>query len=126
MHFQRALIVSLKAQSAQMSTLRNILFVPSLNIIEHLCKISIKEKNDQSVSRVLQKVVIWPINALIEQVTGISATPVITVDFGELKTAPTECKETFFQIMSPAYHHCSKAPRNVLMLMIHLRKRSAR
>ena len=34
----------------------------------------------------------------------------LTVDFGEVKTAPTECKEKCFQIMSFAYLHYSKAP----------------
>ena len=49
-----------------------------------------------------------------------------TVDFGEVKTTTTECKKKFFEMMSHAYLHCSKAPQNKLMLMIHLRKRSAR
>ena len=40
----------------------------------------------------------------------------ITVDFGEVKTAPTEFKEKCFQMMSSAYRRCSKAPQNVLML----------
>ena len=44
---------------------------------------------------------------------------VITVDFGELKTAPTECKEKCFQMTSSAYLHYSNTPQNVLMLMIH-------
>ena len=48
------------------------------------------------------------------------------VNFGEVKTAPTECKEKCFQMTSTPYIHQSKAPQNVLMLMIHLRKRSAR
>ena len=48
----------------------------------------------------------------------------IKVDFGEMKTTPTKCKEKFFQMMSSAYLHHSKAPQNVLMLMIHLRNRS--
>ena len=47
-----------------------------------------------------------------------------TVDIGEVKTAPSECKEKCFHMMSSAYLHYSKAPQNVLM--IHLRKRSAR
>ena len=47
------------------------------------------------------------------------------VDYSEVKTA-LECKEKCFQIISSAYRHYSKAPQNVLMLMIHLRKRSAR
>ena len=51
---------------------------------------------------------------------------IVTVDFGEVKTAPTECKEKCFQMMSPAYLHYSKAPKNVLMLMIHLRKMPGR
>ena len=34
----------------------------------------------------------------------------ITVDFGEVKAAPTECKEKCFQMTSPAYLHFSKAP----------------
>ena len=50
----------------------------------------------------------------------------ITVDLGEVKTAPTECKEKSFQMISSAYLLLSKAPLNVLMLMIHLRKRSVR
>ena len=50
----------------------------------------------------------------------------LTIDFEEVKTVPTECKEKCFQMMAPAYLHYSKAPQNVLMLMIHLRKRSAR
>ena len=50
----------------------------------------------------------------------------VTVDFGEVKTAPTECKEKYFQMTSSAYFCCSKAPQRVLMLVIHLRKRSAR
>ena len=37
----------------------------------------------------------------------------ITVDFGEVKTSPTECKEKCFQMMSSAYLHFSKAPQNV-------------
>ena len=49
-----------------------------------------------------------------------------TVDFGEVKTADTECKEKCFQLMSSAYLHYNKAPQNVLVLMIHLRKRSGR
>ena len=40
--------------------------------------------------------------------------------FCEVKTAPTECKEKCFQMMSSAYL------QNVLMLMIHLRKRPPR
>ena len=44
--------------------------------------------------------------------------------FGEVKTAPTECKERCFQIMSSAYHHYNKKPHSVLM--DHLRKRLAR
>ena len=50
----------------------------------------------------------------------------ITVDFGELNTSPTECNEKWFQMMSFAYLHYGKAPQNMLMLMIHLKKRSAR
>ena len=50
----------------------------------------------------------------------------ITVDFGEVKTPATECKEKCFQMMSSSYLHYSKAPQNVLMLMIHLKKRSLR
>ena len=50
----------------------------------------------------------------------------IRVDFGEVKTAPTESKEKCFQVTSSAYLHYSKAPHNVLTLMIHLRKSSAR
>ena len=50
----------------------------------------------------------------------------ITVDFGEVKTAPIECIEKYFQMMSSAYLQYSKATQNVLTLMIHLRKRSAR
>ena len=49
-----------------------------------------------------------------------------TEDFGEVKTAPTECKEKCFQMVSSAYLHYSEAPQNVLVLMTHLRKRSAR
>ena len=49
-----------------------------------------------------------------------------TVDFGEVKTVPTQSKEKCSQMMSSAYLHYSKAPQNVLMLMIHLRKRSGR
>ena len=49
-----------------------------------------------------------------------------TEDFREVKTAPTECKEKCFQMMSPAHLHYSKAPKNVLMLLIHLGKRSGR
>ena len=49
-----------------------------------------------------------------------------TEDFGEVKTAPTECKEKCFQMVSSAYLHYSEAPQNVLMLMIHLRKRPGR
>ena len=49
----------------------------------------------------------------------------LTLDFGEVKTAPTECKEKCFQMMLSAYLHYTKAPQNVLML-IHLRKRSGR
>ena len=50
----------------------------------------------------------------------------ITVDFGEVKTAPTESKEKCFQMKSSAYLYYGKAPQNMLMLMIHLKKRSAR
>ena len=50
----------------------------------------------------------------------------IAIDFGVVKTAPTECKEKSFQMVSSAYLRSSKAPQNLLMLMIHLRKRSAR
>ena len=50
----------------------------------------------------------------------------VTVDFGEVKTAPTEFKEKSIQMTSSAYLHLGKAPKNVLMLMIHLRKRSVR
>ena len=50
----------------------------------------------------------------------------ITVDLGEVETVPTECKEKGFQMMLSAYLHYSKAPQNVLMLTIHLRKRQAR
>ena len=39
----------------------------------------------------------------------------LTVDFGEVKTAPTERKEKGFQIMLSAYFHYSKAPQNVFM-----------
>ena len=35
---------------------------------------------------------------------------ILTVDFDEVKTVPTECKEKGFQMMSPAYLHHSKAP----------------
>ena len=49
----------------------------------------------------------------------------ITVDFGGVKTALTESKEKCSQMISPYLYHC-KAPQNVLMLMIHLRKRSDR
>ena len=48
----------------------------------------------------------------------------LTVDFGEVKTAPTECKVKCFLMMSSAYFYYSKVPQNMLMLMIHLRKRS--
>ena len=37
-----------------------------------------------------------------------------TVDFGEVKTAPTECnakKNAFRRTMSPAYLHYSQAPQ---------------
>ena len=47
----------------------------------------------------------------------------ILLDLGEVKTAPTECQEKCFQMVPPAYLHYGKAPQNVLMLMIHLRKR---
>ena len=50
----------------------------------------------------------------------------LAVDFGEVKTVPTECKEKCFQMMTSTYLHYSKAPQTVLVLMIHLRKRSAR
>ena len=30
---------------------------------------------------------------------------VIAVDFGGVKTAPIECEEKYFQMMSPAYLH---------------------
>ena len=30
--------------------------------------------------------------------------------FGEVKTAPTECEEKCFEMMSPAYRRYSKAP----------------
>ena len=50
----------------------------------------------------------------------------LTVDFGEVKTVPTECKEKCFQITSSAYLLYSKAAKHVLMLMILLRKRSGR
>ena len=43
----------------------------------------------------------------------------VKVDFGEEKTAPTECQEKCFHMMSSAYLHYSKAPQNVLMT--HLR-----
>ena len=59
-------------------------------------------------------------------VEKLSYTRLLTVDFGEVKRAPTECKEKFFQMMSSVYLHYSKAPQNVLILMIRLRKRSAR
>ena len=39
---------------------------------------------------------------------------------------PNKCKEKCFQMMSSAHLHNSKAPQNVMMLMIHLRKRQAR
>ena len=42
-----------------------------------------------------------------------------TVDFGEVKTALTECIEKCFQMTPSAYLHYTKAPQNVLM--IHLR-----
>ena len=48
----------------------------------------------------------------------------LTVDFGEVNTASTECKEKCFPMMLSAYLDYSKAP--VLMLMIHLTKRSGR
>ena len=44
----------------------------------------------------------------------------LTEDFGEVKTAPTEYEEKYFQMISSAY---GKAPQDLLMLMIHLRKR---
>ena len=55
---------------------------------------------------------------------SISLITDITVDFGEVKNAPTECKEKCFKMMSSAYLHYNKAFQYVLMLMIHLRKRS--
>ena len=50
----------------------------------------------------------------------------ITVDFGEVKTAPTytESKAKCLKMMSSAYLHYSEAHKNVLL--IHLRKRSGR
>ena len=59
-------------------------------------------------------------------VEKLSYTRLLTVDFGEVKRAPTECKEKFFQMMSSSYLHYWKAHENVLMLTIHLRKRSGR
>ena len=50
----------------------------------------------------------------------------ITEGLGEMRTTPIECKEKCFQMMSSAYLPYSKAPQNVFMLMIHLRKRSGR
>ena len=53
----------------------------------------------------------------------------VTVDLGEVKTAPTEYKEKCFQMSYlPIFtnNHYSKAPQNMLVLMIHLRKRSGR
>ena len=50
----------------------------------------------------------------------------VTVDSVEVQTAHFECKEKCFQMKSPAYLHYGKAPQNVLMLMIHLRKKSGR
>ena len=40
-----------------------------------------------------------------------------TIDLSEVKTAPTECKAKWFQMMSSAYLHDSKTPQNVLMLI---------
>ena len=47
------------------------------------------------------------------------ASGTLAVDFGEEKTVPTECREKCLQMMS-------FASQNVLMLMIHLSKKSAR
>ena len=49
-----------------------------------------------------------------------------TVDFVEVKTAPTECKEKCFQMKTSVYLHYSETPTDVLMLMIHLRMRSVK
>ena len=50
----------------------------------------------------------WSINLLWQLLVGFA------VDFEEVKTAPTECKEKCFQMMSSSYLHCSKAPQNEL------------
>ena len=42
-----------------------------------------------------------------------------SLDFGVVKTTLAECKEKCFKMMS-----ATQAPQNVLVLMIHLRKRS--
>ena len=42
----------------------------------------------------------------------------LTVDFGEVKAAPTECKEKCFQLTSSAHLHYSKATQNALLMLM--------
>ena len=46
--------------------------------------------------------------------------------FWRSENSPYWMRRKRFQMMSSAYLHCSRAPQNVLVLMIHLRKRSGR
>ena len=75
----------------------------------------------RSSKKVSVLVVDWQKPKVLPCQVGLDRQELITADFGEMKASPTECKEKCFHMISSACLHYSKAPQNVLMLMILLR-----